>query len=283
VGLWLSGCAHPQAPRCTPWIYPLAADSTIELPIDPGTGQSTGPNTGQRTGARTDGQAGGPSGHFLLDTGANVSALEPEWAQAVADVQGEAAVLPGLQLGGVSLAGARFRLETLAASYVGTLGTDILRRFIVTFDYGAGRVELLPIREAPRCAPDRARYEPVPFTLRHGVPLVSLRIGSVALDAPLDTGAWYEFVGIQQPLLEQLTDRLRFVKNVYVVGARGRRLQPTFMGLPVRIGPIELHAPIVQDETNIIGLYVLRRFGRFTIDFLRSTLWVERAAARAPG
>lgn len=267
----LSGCAHPPAPRCTPWIYPLAADSTIELPLD----QLVGERAGGRDERRT--------GHFLLDSGANVSALEPEWAQAVAQLQGEAAVLPGLRLGGVDLSGTRFRLETLAASYVGTLGTDVLRRFIVTFDYGAGRVELLPIREAPRCAPDRARYEPVPFKLRHGVPLVALRIGSLTLDALLDTGAWYEFVGIQQPLLEQLTDRLRFVKNVYVVGARGRRLQPTFMGLPVHIGPIELHAPIVQDETNLIGLYVLRRFGRFTLDFLRGALWVERASARAPG
>ena len=66
-------------------------------------------------------------------------------------------------------------------------------------------------------------------------------------------------------------------------GARGRRLQPTFMGLPVHIGPIELHAPLVQDETNLVGLYVLRRFGRFTLDFLRGVLWVERTVARAPG
>lgn len=269
--LTISGCAHHAPSPCVPRVYPLRADSTIELTIP-------GPSGDAHTG------------HFLLDTGANVSALDPDWAQriAVAAPSGrhpEEAVLPALRIGGITLERARFRVEPLASSYVGTLGTDILRRFILTFDYRTGRVEIAPAtrtddpddRGGPRCTPDPAEYRPIPFTLLHGVPLVALRIGSLTIAALLDTGAWYDFVGMKPSLIEQLGDRMHFVKNVYVISARGQVLQPSFMGLPVHIGPVQLHTPIVQDGANIVGLYVLRRFGRFTVDFARNALWVERA------
>lgn len=257
LGLLASGCAHSLGPACTPRIYPLRADSTIELTI------------GERTG------------HFLLDTGANVSALDPEWADTLTPTPAAEVVLPKLRLADVTIERPRFRVEPLHSSYIGTLGTDVLRRFVVTFDYRSSRVELVPLAEAAGCRPDPAGHQPVPFMLRHGVPVVALRVGHVTLAALLDTGAWYGFVGIRQPVIEQLGERLHFEKNVYILSARGRTLQPTFMGLPVRLGPIELHAPIVQDDANIVGLYILRSFGRFTIDFARSTLWVERAERRA--
>lgn len=264
----LAGCAHHAPSPCVSRTYPLRADSTIELTL-PGPAGSV------------------HTGHFLLDTGANVSALDPDWAQliAVAAPTGkhpEEAVLPALPLGGVTLERLRFRVEPLAASYVGTLGTDILRRFVLTFDYRTGRVEIAPAakgedRGGSRCAPDPAVYQPIPFTLLSGVPLIALRIGSLTIAALLDTGAWYDFVGMKPSLIEQLGDRMHFVKNVYVISARGQVLQPSFMGLPVHIGPVQLHTPIVQDGANIVGLYVLRRFGRFTVDFSRNALWIERA------
>jgi hypothetical protein len=252
-------------------VYPLRADSTIELTL-PGPAGSV------------------HTGHFLLDTGANVSALDPDWAQLIAvsassGKHPEEAVLPALRLGGLTLERPRFRVEPLASSYVGTLGTDILRRFILTFDYRTGRVEIAPAstadeRDGARCAPDtpdQAVYRPIPFTLLSGVPLIALRIGSLTIAALLDTGAWYDFVGMKPALIEQLGERMHFVKNVYVISARGQVLQPSFMGLSVHIGPVQLHTPIVQDGANIVGLYVLRRFGRFTMDFSRNALWVERA------
>lgn len=274
----LAGCAHHAPSPCVPRVYPLRADSTIELTL-PGPAGSV------------------HTGHFLLDTGANVSALDPDWARliAVAAPPGkhpEEAILPALPLGGITLERPRFRVEPLASSYVGTLGTDILRRFILTFDYRTGRVEIAPVagaaagasdasdasdRDGPRCAPDQGVYRPIPFTLLHGVPLIALRIGSLTIAALLDTGAWYDFVGMKPSLIAQLGERMHFVKNVYVISARGQVLQPSFMGLPVHIGPVQLHTPIVQDGANIVGLYVLRRFGRFTVDFSRNALWVERA------
>jgi hypothetical protein len=259
----LGGCAHLGGAPCAARSYPLRADSTIELTIRSHLGEHTG--------------------HFLLDTGANVSALDPDWARLVAAPGGgadpEEAVLPSLRLGGVAIERPRFRIEPLASSYVGTLGTDILRRFTLTFDYRTGRVEIAPAtgREAQRCTPDPSLYRPIPFSLLHGVPLIALRIGSLTIAALLDTGAWYEFVGMKQPLIEQLGERMHFVKNVYVISARGQVLQPSYMGLPVHIGPVQLHTPIVQDGANIVGLYVLRRFGRFTMDFGRNVLWIERA------
>lgn len=252
LALLLGGCTHaPQLP-CEPRIYALRADSTIELTVN------------------------GVSGHFLLDTGANVSALEPDWARAVTSVRGSEVTLDGLQLGGVPLLRPRFKLEPLAASYVGTLGTDILRRFLITFDYHRGHVELSPVGEHARCTPDAGRYQPIPFSFFNAVPFIALRIGEKTIRALVDTGAWYEYVGIKQSLIEQLGERLHFVKNVYIVSTHGRKLQPSFMGLPVRIGALEVHAPIVQDDANILGLHILRRFGRFTIDFAQNALWVDR-------
>lgn len=249
----LLGCAQTQLVPCTPQVYALRADSTIELTVN------------------------GQAGHFLLDTGANVSALEPDWARAVTTLDGAQAILPALRLGGETIGRAAFKVEPLAASYIGTLGTDILRRFIITFDYRAGHVEISPARQARSCTPDRARHVPVPFALLHAVPYIALRVGDKTIRALIDTGAWYEFVGVKRTLIEQLADRLNFVKNVYIVSTHGRKLQPSFMGLPIHIGPVELHAPIVQDDANIIGLHVLRRFGRFTIDFANNALWVDRA------
>ena len=83
-------------------MYPLRADSTIELTL-PGPGGSV------------------HTGHFLLDTGANVSALDPDWAQLIAvsassGKHPEEAVLPALRLGGLTLERPRFRVEPLASS-----------------------------------------------------------------------------------------------------------------------------------------------------------------------
>jgi hypothetical protein len=285
------------------WMLAVTAAAATEIPFDFKTRQ---PIVAVRVN-------GGEAVPFVVDTGASVNVVDAAVARD-AGVTGE--VAPPISGGGEAAAPARrgdgLTLETGAVRwegqrativplgypgakhFAGFIGSPILSRHAVQFDFAARVVRLI----------DPARYEPppgavrVPFELQHGLPVVEATVdlggGPIAARLMIDTGAGSTFVDLNRPFV----DAHGLLENA--PGAEPTR-QPAGIGgsLPivhvqgrrVVLGGIPFDRPRIglsratrgssarSGRDGIIGNVLLERFV-VTVDYGRRTLVLEDAEGR---
>lgn len=143
-------------------------------------------------------------GFFLLDTGANTSALDKDWSQGLATPGSGETVLVEKFTFVYEQENVTFHAQDLKVfdqirgePQIGTLGTDYLSEFAIDFDFAKSVVRLIRHDDAEPCGPDWARmrragltnYSDQPPTAGPpNIPTVELTIGAQHLPCQLDTG-----------------------------------------------------------------------------------------------
>lgn len=244
----------------------------------------------------------------LLDTGANASAVDPEWTRDLAveelvDVVGTTGTLPaelvrveGVRLGGLALEPLRATRRDLrgllapAGRHVGMiLGSDALVDRALTLDFTTCRLELTP---SPRGAGDGG----VAMIADHGVPAIEAELGDQRLWLRIDTGAsLFEtdqvFVNLPAPVWDAVharTPTARQTTKLLGTGADGSSVElPVFEIPATHVGPLRVESVsvIVQpaigyfarpDAKGFVSNNLLRKLGRVTLDFAAGRLVVGR-------
>ncbi len=149
--------------------------------------------------------------HFLIDTGASVTLVTPEFAARYAaknapptdtplvrvkSADGETALLTAVTLRRVELGGARFEnvqalifdcadiSAHLGVRIDGILGFPLFRETLLTLDYPHSRVMLQPRSAAPLIP-----GTPISFNNERKTPIIPLRLGNQTFAALIDSGS----------------------------------------------------------------------------------------------
>lgn len=262
--------------------------------------------------ARVNGSVDMP---FILDTGAAVSLVDVQAAQAMAlpptddgsakivvgadgkpgraypDVKLRSLEIAGMALRDVSLSTAD-RMENGRRATNGILGQDFLARYDIELDLPAQRLTLYRVQDcAAGLVPWTTPYEAVPlrFTPR-GVPRVAVQFDGRPLELTLDTGATHTRIKFAAALglglsPEAITAGGPFSKSMTVSGGfiynylhrfdRVRLGDSVFSDHPVRVSPIPL-----PGRDGMVGLDLLRT-RRIWISNATQQLFIARAEAGA--
>jgi hypothetical protein len=233
----------------------------------------------------------------LVDTGASASAIDDVRAAGLpslgrADVvgttgtlQADMVPLSGLRLGERPLPPLRATRRPLAGLLAPAgrqvdmiLGSDAFAAHAVTLDFTAGLLEL---------APSSGGLGGVPMGLDNGIPHLAARLGAVAVELRLDTGASLfdtedVYVNIPTRVWEALRARdpgLAPSTHFRGTGADGGSVDLKVAPVaPITIGPAALARGfvIVQPEAGyfadprakgFVGNNFLRKLGRVTLDY----------------
>jgi predicted aspartyl protease len=301
---------HAQAPspqRPSELLIEAPAEETIALTTVPTTKDQNG-----RVIARVavDGRT---DLRFLVDTGANRSALSTRLARTMAlQPLGEARVhgalgevqAPIVRLREVEFGAVRWRereAPVLDANAMGRadglIGMDGLADHRLDVDFGRGEVSITKSRKRSPRDREIARLD-----VRFGHLVVAqAEIGGVDVWAIIDTGA--ERSMINAPLVEALAARGRNVNVVQVVdllgvgGPDAPGLKGFVINLPsVKIGDVTLRriAPVTGDfhifrvwnfqntPAIVLGMDVLGRFGAIAIDYPARRFEMRMCTPREP-
>ena len=236
---------------------------------------------------------------FIVDTGANSSALSPRVAEELAlplieggvQVHGVTgtAMLPAvhvesLRVGGIELPPATLPLlpGDIFAGADGILGVAGIQQMRMDVDFANDRVEIAPSRG--KRAP--SGYLTVRANLwQGGLLLVDGRVGSVPTKVIIDTGAERTIGNMR--LREALAGKAQREKvlDVKVLGATPSVGEATYFKVPrIRIGPTQLtDLPVTFGELYVfqlwgltdepalvVGMDVLGGLERFVVDYQRA-------------
>ena len=234
---------------------------------------------------------------FLVDTGATVSLVSPEFARAYAgdepaadmpavrvrSADGRSTLLPGVRVRTLALGAARFEnvtalvydLEELSAHYGrkidGIIGYTLFRDTVVTLDYPRAQLGLVPAAAAP-VLPGRV----LPLLGDWSRPIVAAQVGDHPLAVLLDSGSG----GALRLDPAGLTPRLAVPPRpgATVATLTGDRQQEIArLADNLVIGGRTFTQPVVEltDQPAAIGSDVLRHF-RITLDAERGLAALER-------
>lgn len=145
-------------------------------------------------------------GTFLVDTGANTSAIDATWAASVATIQADrkTATIAAFSFG-YDQKDVQFHVQDLGGfspidgeKQAGTLGTDFLSEFVLDLDFENKSLRLIARQQLDTCSPswrtlsrvDLLKYSDAPPTEGEpNIPTVELSLGSLdQLPCQLDTG-----------------------------------------------------------------------------------------------
>ncbi|MDX2235000.1 MAG: retroviral-like aspartic protease family protein, partial [Hyphomonadaceae bacterium] len=242
---------------------------------------------------------------FVVDTGANRSVLSPRLAGALgldvagapqSPVHGVTGVAPApivrvedLRVGELSRSGVDLAVlsNRLHASADGTLGADHLRAGRLVIDFARDRIELF--ETSARVSP---RDHRMPTRMRFGMlPVVSARIGPVAVHAVIDTGAERSVgnAALRRALLREGM-ALQTEGEAQIFGVVGPTEvgdlvwapRFTFGGLRIARLPIlfaDTHFfriwRLEEEPALLIGMDVLGQFDALTVDYGRQQVSVR--------
>ncbi len=251
------------------------------------------------------------SGFFLLDTGADVSAIDSTWAASLLGPTGDKAVVAEFDFG-ITQKDVHFLVQDLShlrpingQPQVGTLGTDFLCKFALDLTLGAPRFRLVPKHDREACMPWWSTLRQVPLrdytdTPPAGglgnIPTVELNLLGLRLPCQLDTGtssggsetavsinpAAFEriresLVLVEERTITRTTDETRV--QVYEARVPGG-LQVSTAGEPLKIervvgqGPENGHPFTRTEPYALAGMSLIRQWSRVVVDPFGPCLWV---------
>jgi hypothetical protein len=237
---------------------------------------------------------------FLLDTGANASALHAATAERLELPLGEATRVEGsagvievetvlvdeLALGEHVVRGITATVQDLGGSLAppgetidGILGNDFLGAFALELDFAARRLRIFD--DPPEDLPGA-----LPFELDNGIPRVAASLDGVSTHLRLDTGAsLFESEDVYVNVTERIWEELRLLDPTLAptqfftgTGTGGEVRLPVARIGSLTVGGRTLERPwvIVQpsrgyfarpDAVGFVGNNLLEKFGRVTIDY----------------
>jgi hypothetical protein len=244
----------------------------------------------------TQWDANGPW-RFLVDTGSTATLVSPEFArryatdEPAADMPAVSAVssdggsvqLPGVRVPVIALGTARFENVTaliydcdglsgqFGRKIDGILGFPLFRDTLLTLDYPAARLQLLPATTAPPLAGEIA-----PLLGDRGRPVIATRLGAQTLNVLLDSGA-DGMLHLNPAELEpgySVPPR----PGVTVATMTGDRLQEIGrLADDLAVGGALFTRPVVEltNQPSSLGSDVLRQF-RLTFDSEHGRVGFER-------
>ena len=232
---------------------------------------------------------------FIVDTGTGGEALiSPELADRLAlpsagialltdpTGQGERRTpmvqIDSLQIGAVEFTAVKAVRHNIASgdgTCMGALGFTLFRDYLLTLDYPNRKMTLA--RGALALGGDGAI---LPFRMPEGVPIATLHIGELQVEAQFDSGG----AGLSLP--ERLAPRLKFLKGPEIFG-KGESLSTRFqvkaakLAADVQLGPYTFAQPFVE----INPAFPLANFGsvpmqNFAITFDQQKLLMRLSADR---
>lgn len=241
---------------------------------------------------------------FLIDTGANRSALDQNVARALGlqsgartSVEGSAGTIETgtarirrLTLPGLSVRNLQPTVYDLSGSLApegqriaGILGYDALKDGAILFDRAGGRIAFAPRATAFGSLSSAVI---VPFTLDNHIPRVDARINGLDVPLRLDTGAAIGpgttiFVNITQAFFDRLRaadPTLAPYRHFTATGTGGEIRIPVVRGRSLELGGTSLTEPhlIVQqpvgyfarpDSVGFLGGYALQNYRGFIVDY----------------
>ncbi len=160
----------------------------------------------------------------------------------------------------------------------GILGGPLFLQFIVSIDFDAGRLRLLPLAEMPR----ESWGIPIPVSVDStGRPSIErVRVGSETRSFLLDTG-FNSSLSLARPLFDQLQakEMLPLRRETRATTAGGEVVRRSGAVNAVAVGPFR-HQSIAasEGEKNKIGLDYLSRF-RVTFDLPRNRIYLAKGEA----
>ena len=223
--------------------------------------------------------------HLLLDTGSNITVIDPRSAQAVtgrAHAPGDGLKLASLRCGPMALRDHMAMVHDLGpigiafgSSLDGILGFPAFGDWLLTLDYPNRRIEIargeLPSVTAPDILPFRS----------DGRPHIAARLSGEARSFLIDSGASAGIL-LSGDLREQPIERdpVRIATYMGIDGpfaSEGARLS-----INLHLGGWTIETPIVGStpRESLIGTEIMRHF-RWTFDQRRSRVRLERDS-RAP-
>jgi len=251
---------------------------------------------------------------FVLDTGANRSAISAAAAEALGlvPVEGDvvhvhgvtgSATLPFVQVASFRAGELLFENRTMpvlpSAVFAGTdgiLGVDCLQDARVEVDFGRDRVTIR--RSSGRRAP--SGYVVVPAWLQHGgLLLVDGQVGRVPVKAILDTGAERSLGN--EALRDALAVHARRPQESVtstVIGAtpqlgEGQSLEAPAIdiggarlnNLTVTFGDLHVFSiwSLLEEPALLIGMDMLGTLDRFIVDYARREFHLKPVSSRLPG
>jgi predicted aspartyl protease len=152
-------------------------------------------------------------------------------------------LIQSLQVAGVEFAGVKAAVHRLSSGdgdYQGLLGFLLFRDTLLTLDYPSRRMTLA----SGALEPDGGRSV-LPFRMPEGVPIVTMRIGGLLVDAQIDSGG----SGLSLP--QQLASRLKFTAAPSAFG-NGQSLSTSFrikaakLASDVHLGSYTFARPFVE-------------------------------------
>ncbi|MFZ0747057.1 MAG: retropepsin-like aspartic protease [Terracidiphilus sp.] len=167
-------------------------------------------------------------------------------------------LLQSLSVAGVEFIGVKAIQHSLAAeddTCQGLLGFTLFRDYLLKLDYPNRQITLA----SGSLTPDGERLV-MPFRMPDGIPIASLRIGNVRVDAQIDSGG----AGLSLP--EPLVPHLKFAADPVPFG-KGESLSTRFqvkvakLGGDVRLGRYTFQHPYVE----INPAFPLANFGGFAL------------------
>lgn len=246
---------------------------------------------------------------FLVDTGANRSALDDDVAKALqlkttgtSRVEGTAGVvevaeasLGPVRFGGVEISSLNPTIYDLASSLApdgtttaGILGLDALQRFAILFDRTAGSVRFA---DHPAKLATLNRAVVIPFELDNGVPRIDAVVEGLPVKLRVDSGASIAdgpktFINITQRTYDRVKAKdPTFLPYTYfnASGVGGDIKIAVVKGRSASLGPASFAAPfyIVQpavgyfardDAVGFLGAYAFKTWAGFIIDYPRKRL-----------
>lgn len=254
-------------------------------------------------------------GFFLIDTGANTSAVDRSWIEGLLGPVGETVTVPEFDFV-ITQREVRFHVQDLRHLHavqgqpqVGTLGTDFLSRFAVDLSPGGPRLALVARDPRERCVSDWDALRAIPLRIYtatpavtgpENIPTVELTLNGGRLPCQLDTGTdapgAEASVSLNEAAFEQVRDALVLVEErtlsrtsdqtrVRVYKARsGSGLQASVSGEPLRIdrvlvqGPENGHPFSASTPQALAGMSVIRQWRRVVFDPFGQRLWVKSLA-----
>lgn len=252
---------------------------------------------------------GGPPQVFVIDTGAERSAVSAELAQALTLPPGRSVVVHGItaaevtptvEVAQIEIGRRRFADLVLpvfpraALGADGLLGLDLLSRFRLMLDVNARQVALSPsgstsITLTTGADGTRLRQQDIVVAGHRGrfgqLILTRIDVAGVEVAAFIDSGAQYSIGNLalmRAAAIDQTTDLSRPVRMVGIVGGAVTALSGTAPAMRVAgrsLGPTpllfaDLHVFRVMDLIDqpalLLGADILSRFSRITLDYGRS-------------
>lgn len=261
---------------------------------------------------------GGARGMFLVDTGANTSGIDRAWLEAsgaswrpgygttiggtTGALRVDTCVLERLDLGSAFFSDATFTLQRYdgfrhplpGRPQAGLLGTDLLGRYQVAFDWPNARLEL---RLQGERQPPPPGHEALACAWPLNLPTVGVRVGGLGLPCRLDTGATYltpePRLDVNPAAVEALRARgvaLEPAGSISVRGISGAERLELLRGagqegLVLELGPARVEdVVLVVHPTGTLagrsyplalaGATLLARFHRLVFDPFDHLLWV---------